>query len=56
MCKNLIVLVLSIFLLFSCSKKNEIIVSDPTEEEVALELYAEAVKALQEGDSFYAAK
>ena len=56
MYKNLVVLLLSIFLLFSCSKKNETIVSEPTEEQVAMDLYAEAVKALQEGDSFYAAK
>ena len=57
MFKNLLVLLLSIFLLFSCSKKNnEKVVSEPTEEEVATSIYAEAVKALKEGDAFYASK
>ena len=57
MFKNLLVLLLSIFLLFSCSKKNnEKVVSEPTEEEVATSIYAEAVEALKEGDAFYASK
>ena len=56
MFKNLLVLLLSIFLLFSCSKKNkDIIVSEPTDEEKAINIYTEAVKALNEGDAFYAA-
>ena len=54
--KNLLILLLSIFLLFSCSKNNEKIISEPTEEEVAINLYAEAVEALKAGDAFYAAK
>ena len=34
MFKNLLILLLSIFLLFSCSKKNkEVAISEPTEEE-----------------------
>ena len=57
MFKNLLVLLLSIFLLFACSKKNnEKIVSEPTAEEAATSIYAEAVKALKEGDAFYASK
>ena len=57
MFKNLLVLLLSIFLLFACSKKNnEKVVSEPTEEEVATSIYAEAVEALKEGDAFYASK
>ena len=57
MFKNLLVLLLSIFLLFACSKKNnEKVVSEPTEVEVAASIYAEAVEALKEGDAFYASK
>tara|TARA_Y100000590_G_scaffold146037_1_gene167887 strand:- start:229 stop:1065 length:837 start_codon:yes stop_codon:yes gene_type:complete len=57
MYKNLLILTLSTFLLFSCSKKNnEKVVSEPTEKEIAQQIYAEAVQALKEGDSFYAAK
>ena len=57
MFKNLLVLLLSIFLLFACSKKNnEKVVSEPTAEEVATSIYAEAVEALKEGDAFYASK
>jgi len=55
MFKNLLILLLSIFLLFSCSKKNkEVAISEPTEEERAASMYAEAVKALNEGDAYYA--
>ena len=57
MIKNLLVILLSIFFLFSCSKeKNKEVISEPTEEEQGQTLYAEGVKALEEGDSFYAAK
>ena len=57
MLKNLLILLFSIFLLFSCSKKNsEKIVSEPTDEEKAISIYAEAVEALDEGDSYYAAR
>ena len=48
MFKNLLVLLLSIFLFFACSKKNnEKFVSEPTEEEVVTSIYAEAVEALK---------
>ena len=57
MYKNLLILLLSIFLSFSCSNKNNgKVISEPTEEEIAKTIYAEAVKALKEGDAFYAAK
>ncbi len=52
-----LILLISIFLAFSCSKKNqEVVVSEPTDEEKAIQIYAEGVKALDEGDAFYAAK
>ena len=57
MFKNLLILLLSIFLLFSCSKKSsEKVISEPTEQEIAMSIYAEAVDALKKGDSFYASK
>ena len=57
MLKNLLILLLSIFLLFSCSKKSsEKVISEPTEQEIAMSIYAEAVEALEKGDSFYASK
>ena len=55
MYRNLLVLLLSFFLLFSCSKKNkESVISEPSEEEQAISLYAEAVEALNDGDAYYA--
>ena len=57
MFKRILILILSAFLLFSCSKKNnKEIVSEPTEEDQAISIYKEAVEALKEGDAFYAAK
>ena len=57
MLKKFFILILSIFLLFSCGKKNkEEIVSEPSNQEKGKNLYAEGVKALNEGDAFYAAK
>ena len=57
MFKKLQILLLSISLLFSCSKKNEnIIISELTDEQKAVSVYAEAVKSLNEGDAFYAGK
>ena len=55
MLKKLLILLLPIFFLFSCSKDNEI-KSTPTEEEQAVAVYSEAVEALKRGDAFYAAK
>ena len=57
MFKNLLILLLSIFLLFSCSKKNnKSVIAEPTDEEKAISIYAEAVEALIKGDAFYAGK
>ena len=57
MFKFFLILLLSVFLLFACSKRdNTEIVSDPTEKEMVVIIYAEAVEALQEGDAFFAAK
>ena len=48
MFKNLLIFLFSFFLLFSCSKKNnEEVISEPTDEEVAMNIYAEAVEALK---------
>ena len=55
MLKSLIILLLSIFLLFACSKKdNKEAISQPTEEEIVVALYGEAVEALKKGDAYFA--
>ena len=57
MLKKFFILILSIFFLFSCGKKNkEEIGSEPNNQEIGKNLYAEGVEALNEGDAFYAAK
>ena len=57
MFKNFIYLLLISLLLFSCSKKDKKeVISQPTEEERVVELYAVAVEALKKGDAFYASK
>ena len=57
MFKVFLILLLSVFLLLACSKKNnKEIVSKPTEKEMVVAIYAEAVDALKKGDAFYAAK
>ena len=56
MFKIFLIFLLSVFLLFSCSKKNVEIASKLTEEEFVVSLYAEAVEALKKGDAFYAGK
>jgi len=57
MFKVFLILLLSVFLLLACSKKDNMeIVSEPTEKEMVVAIYAEAVDALKEGDAFYAAK
>ena len=57
MLKNLLISFLLIFLLVSCSNKTEeIIVKEPSKEEQAISIYAEAVEALNKGDAFYAGK
>ena len=49
MFKNIIILVLSTFILFSCSKKNEIIkvIPELSDRELALSIYSEALDALK---------
>ena len=55
--KNYLVILLSAFLLFSCTKKNKAEVkSELSEEEIVISLYTEAVEALKVGDAFYAGK
>ena len=57
MFKVFLILLLSVFLLLACSKKdNTKIVSEPTEKEMVVAIYVEAVDALKKGDAFYAAK
>ena len=57
MFKSILILLLSFFLLFSCSKKNiDEVVSEPTEEEQIIIIYREAVEALKKGDAFFAGK
>jgi len=57
MFKVFLILLLSVFLLLACSKKdNTEIVSEPTEKEMVVAIYVEAVDALKEGDALYAAK
>ena len=56
MFKFFLILLLSSFLLFSCSKKDnkQILSSEPTEEEKIISIYEEAVEALNEGEAYYA--
>ena len=54
MFKIFLIFLLSVFLLFSCSKKNVEIATKLTEEEFVVSLYVEAVEALKKGDAFYA--
>jgi outer membrane protein assembly factor BamD len=57
MIKNFIILLLSFFLFFSCSKKEaQILIEEPTDELKAELIYKEGVEALQIGDAFYAGK
>ena len=55
--KGFLIVLLPVFLLFACSKKEKTeIISQPSEEEVVLSIYSEAVEALKKGDAFYAGK
>jgi len=58
MFKNYLILLLAVFLLFACSKKNKVEILEPeiSEDEMVVDLYKEAVEALEKGDAFYAAK
>jgi len=55
MFKSFLILLLSVFLLLACSKKDKKeIFSDITDEERVLIIYAEAIEALKNGDAFFA--
>ena len=56
MFKKLLILFFSTLLLFACSKNKGSIVSDPSEEDMVITIYAEAVEALKKGDAYYAKK
>ena len=57
MFKVFLILLLSVFLLLACSKKdNTQIISEPDEREIVVSIYADAVDALKKGDAFYATK
>ena len=52
---KILILLFSILLLFSCSKKNkEVIFSDISDEESVIAIYSEGIKALKAGDAFLA--
>ena len=64
MFRGFLVLLLPVFL-FSCAsslvpgfekEKDKAVVTEPTDEEKAVSIYAEGVKALDEGDAYYAGK
>ena len=55
MFKSFLILLLSAFLLFECSKKgSEKVISQQTKEEMVLALYQEAITALKKGDAYFA--
>ena len=56
MIKSFLILLLSVFLLLSCSKNEKEIKSEPDERDKAIAIYSEAVESLKRGDAFYAAK
>ena len=57
MFKSFLTLLFFFFLLFACAKKDKTeVISQPSEEEITIAIYAEAVDALRKGDSYYAAK
>ena len=57
MFKGFLILLLSVFLLFACIKKdNTEVTSGPNEEEMVVAIYADAVEALINGEAFYAGK
>jgi len=56
MSKNILILLLSVLLLISCSKNSQEIVLEPTDQEKAEIIYDEGVEALKKGDAFFAGK
>jgi len=55
MFKNILFIILIFFLLFSCSKKKNVEI-EPTNEEMAMTVYEDAVQALKKGQAYYAGK
>jgi len=55
MLKNLLFIILISFLFFSCSKKKNLEI-EPTNEEMAMSVYKDAIEALKAGQAFYANK
>ena len=55
MFKNFLIIIFSAVFIISCSKSDRVDV-DPSNEELAISVYAEAVEALKRGDAFYAGK
>jgi len=58
MYKVFIISIFSVFLILSCSKKNNelVIEKEPTELDIVREIYSDALEALNKGDAFYAGK
>ena len=59
MFKKLLIFFSLISLLFACSKNDQnvqIQKTEPTEEEIAINIYNEAVEALDSGNAYYAAQ
>ena len=57
MFKIFLIFLISVFFLFSCSKKNNTqIVSTQSDEEIMIALYAEGIESLKKGDAYYASK
>ena len=57
MFKTYLILLLSFFLVFSCTKNEKVSIdSKASDEDLIIVLYTEALKSLKEGDAFYAGK
>jgi len=57
MFKSYLIFLFSVFLLFSCTKKEKVeIAAELTDEESMIVIYEEAVEVLKKGDAYYAAK
>ncbi len=56
MTKIILILFLQVFLLLGCAKKNNQEIVDEPSDEVAIQIYAEAIESLKAGDAYYAAK
>ena len=56
MYQKLIYLLVIIFLVVSCSKKEDLELNIPPDRDQSFEIYKEAVERMQVGDFFYASK